>query len=227
MWRPVRIAVLGLAQALALLILAGLLDGLSIEDFARALAVVVVLALLNALLWPLVVRIALPLVLVTLGLFTFVLNAVFIWLASDAVGGVEVDSFWTAIAVSFLLTVVNIAVGGMLEIDNDHAWRQRVVKRLVRRTESVTPTEVPGFLFIQIDGLGHEVLADAMSSGHAPFLARLVESGTHVFHEWECDLSSQTGAMQAGILLGDNHNMPAFRWYEKDGDRVPRHEPSQ
>jgi hypothetical protein len=39
-------------------------------------------------------------------------------------------------------------------------------------------------------------------------------------HGWECDLSSQTGAMQAGILLGDNHNMPAFRWFEKETGRV-------
>ena len=59
-----------------------------------------------------------------------------------------------------------------------------------------------------------------MESGDAPFLARLVESGTHSLHGWECDLSSQTGAMQAGILLGDNHNMPAFRWYEKESGRI-------
>ncbi len=79
---------------------------------------------------------------------------------------------------------------------------------------------MPGFLFVQIDGLGHDVLVEAMASGQAPFLSRLVETGTHRLHEWECDLSSQTGAMQAGILHGDNHNMPAFRWYEKDDGRV-------
>ena len=37
---------------------------------------------------------------------------------------------------------------------------------------------------------------------------------------WECDLSSQTGAVQAGLLLGSNWDMPAFRWYEKESGRT-------
>ncbi|MDH3682659.1 MAG: phage holin family protein [Acidimicrobiia bacterium] len=219
-WRPLRVLVIGVAQALTLLLLGLLLDGLSVDGFWTALGAVVMLALLNAIAWPLVVRLALPLVLITAGLFTFVLNALFIWLAAELTDGVEVASFWTALAVAFWLSVVTMVVGGLLNIDNDHAWRQGVVQRMVRRSGAPTPTDVPGFLFIQIDGLGHDVLVDAMASGHAPFLARLVESGTHRLHEWECDLSSQTGAMQAGILHGDNHNMPAFRWYEKDAGRV-------
>lgn len=219
-WPLLRTAMLGLAQALTLLVLSQLLKGLSIDGFSTAVAVVVVLAVLNAFVWPLVMRMTLPLVLVTLGLFTFVANAVFVVVAADLVGGMEVTSFWTALGVAFWITIVNLTVGGLLHIDNDHVWRQRVLQRLVRRSGPATTTDEPGFLFIQIDGLGHDVLVDAMASGHAPFLARLVESGTHRLHGWECDLSSQTGAMQAGILLGDNHNMPAFRWYEKEDGRV-------
>ncbi len=215
-----RIALLGVAQALTLLALSWLLRGLTVKGLSAAVALVAVLALLNAFVWPFVIRIALPIVLVTLGIFTFIANAVFVMLSAEVIPGIEVGSFWTALGVAFWITVVNISVGGLLNIDDDHVWRQRVVKRMVRRTGPPTPTDVPGFLFIQIDGLGHDVLVDAMASGHAPFLRRLVETGTHRLHSWECDLSSQTGAMQAGILLGDNHNMPAFRWYEKDEGRV-------
>ena len=203
-----------------LVLLDQLLDGVSVEGFASALAAVVILAVLNAVAWPFVVRVALHVVLVTLGLFTFVLNALFVSLAAEFVDGIEVGSLWTALVVAFSLTVVNLFVGGLLTIDDDHVWRQRVVQRLVRRTGGATRTDVPGFLFVQIDGLGHDVLVDAIESGHAPFLGRMLASGTHRLHRWECDLSSQTGAMQAGILLGDNHNMPAFRWYEKDEGRV-------
>ena len=219
-WRLLRVAVLGIAQALTLLLLGAVLSGLAVDGLVTALLAVGALAALNALVWPFVVRIALPIVLITAGLFTFVLNAFFIWLAAELVDGIEVSSFWTALGVAFWLTVVNLVVGGALNIDNDHVWRQRVVARMARRTGSVETSDVPGFLFIQIDGLGHDVLVDAMASGHAPFLSRLVDRGTHRLYGWECDLSSQTGAMQAGILLGDNHNMPAFRWYEKDGGRV-------
>ncbi len=64
------------------------------------------------------------------------------------------------------------------------------------------------------------MLREAVESGHAPTLARWIEEGSHRLLRWECDLSSQTGAMQAGILLGDNHDMPAFRWFEKSTGRL-------
>ena len=218
--RLVRIVALGLVQALVFVLLDALLDGLTIDGFWKALAMVVVLAVLNALVWPFIIRVTLPLVLITVGLFTFVLNALFVWAAAANVGDIEIGSFWTALLIALAMTIVNISVGGMLNVDGDHVWRAKVAKRVLKRTEPPQPTDVPGFLFVQIDGLGHDVLVDAMASGQAPFLARLVSSGTHRVHEWDCDLSSQTGAMQAGILLGDNHNMPAFRWYEKDTGRV-------
>ena len=53
-------------------------------------------------------------------------------------------------------------------------------------------------------------------------MARWLADGSHRLIEWETDLSSQTGASQAGILLGDNDDIPAFRWVDKatghDGD---------
>ena len=218
--RLIRIVVLGLVQALVLLLLDALLDNLTIDGFWAAFVMVAVLALLNALVWPFVIRVTLPLVIWTVGLFTFVLNALFVWAAAAIVGNIEISSFWVALTVALVMTIVNIGVGGMLNVDGDHVWRSKVARRVTKRTEPTEHTDVPGFLFIQIDGLGHDVVAGAIESGDAPFLARLVASGTHRLHGWECDLSSQTGAMQAGILLGDNHNMPAFRWYEKESGRV-------
>ncbi len=47
-------------------------------------------------------------------------------------------------------------------------------------------------------------------------MARWLAAGTHRLVEWETDLSSQTGASQAGILLGSNDDIPAFRWVEKE-----------
>ena len=55
-----------------------------------------------------------------------------------------------------------------------------------------------------------------MRDGNAPTMARWLADGTHVLTEWETDLSSQTGASQAGILLGSNEDIPAFRWVEKE-----------
>jgi hypothetical protein len=55
-----------------------------------------------------------------------------------------------------------------------------------------------------------------MRDGSAPFMASLIADHDHRLAEWETDLSSQTGASQAGILLGSNEDIPAFRWVEKE-----------
>ena len=55
-----------------------------------------------------------------------------------------------------------------------------------------------------------------MRDGNAPNMARWLAEGSHRLAEWETDLSSQTGASQAGILLGSNEDISAFRWVEKE-----------
>ena len=75
---------------------------------------------------------------------------------------------------------------------------------------------MPGIIYLEIDGLALPVLQRAMRDGAAPNLARWLTEHSHRLVEWETDLSSQTGASQAGILLGSNDNMPAFRWVEKE-----------
>src|SRR4029079_6734587 len=65
-----------------------------------------------------------------------------------------------------------------------------------------------------------EVLRRALTDGSAPNLASWLRDGSHHLQRWETDWSSQTGACQAGLLHGDNEDMPAFRWWEKDRDRA-------
>ena len=79
---------------------------------------------------------------------------------------------------------------------------------------------MPGIIFLEIDGLAGPVLRRAMRDGNTPVLARWLADGSHDLIEWEPDLSSQTGASQAGILLGSNEDIPAFRWVEKETGRL-------
>jgi hypothetical protein len=73
-----------------------------------------------------------------------------------------------------------------------------------------------GFIVIQIDGLAHEYLLEALASGYAPTLQRLVASGESHLSRWRCGLPSSTAAVQAGVMFGNNWDVPSFRWYEKD-----------
>jgi len=201
-------------------LIAWILPGISIADFGTALVAAALLSVLNAVLWPLISRYFARIILWTAGLLGLVANGLLLWLTADVLDGLTIDTVWEAVLAAFLMTAVGIVLSTWLSIDDDAVWQRQTVRRMVNRLEPPTPTDVPGILFIQIDGLAEPVLRQALADGHAPTLARWIESGSHQLTGWECDLSSQTGASQAGILHGNNHNMPAFRWYDKEAGKV-------
>ncbi|HEY2631796.1 MAG TPA: phage holin family protein [Solirubrobacteraceae bacterium] len=214
----VRTAAMLVVQALALMLITALLSGRDSLSLDAALFVVVAMAIINAILWPLLIRVALPFTIVTFGLGSLVLSAGAVALAFYAVDG-KTPSFWTDLAIAFGLALVSMLVAPLLDVDGD-ARHLRVVRRRVKRNRHDNRTDVPGVILFEIDGLGEAVLRDAIRDGHVPTIARWLSEGTHRLFGWECDLSSQTGASQAGLLLGSNWDMPAFRWYEKESGRT-------
>ena len=205
-------------QALVLIVLTALLPSHESLSLGAAVLVAAAMALINAVLWPLIIRIALPLTIVTFGLGSLALSAGTVALAFHVVDG-RAPSFWADLAIAFGLALVSMVVAPMLDVDGD-ARHMSVVRRRVRRARRHADTEVPGVILFEIDGLGEGVLRDATREGHAPTIARWLGDGSHRMLGWECDLSSQTGASQAGLLLGSNWDMPAFRWYEKESGRT-------
>ena len=95
-----------LLSALAVVVLASILPGVSVESYWIAVLVAVVLSVLNLFVKPLLVILTLPVTLLTLGLFLLVINAVIILLASNLVSGFAVDGFWTALLFSHLLSLL-------------------------------------------------------------------------------------------------------------------------
>ncbi len=83
------------------------LSGISIDTFWTAIIVSIVLAILNAIVKPLLIIFTLPITLLTLGLFLFVINALIILLAEYLVPGFRVDGFWWALLFSLLLSLVS------------------------------------------------------------------------------------------------------------------------
>ncbi len=91
--------------ALLVLIIGHFMSGVHVINFVTALIVALVLALLNVFIKPVLVLFTLPVTILTLGLFLLVINAVIILLCSAIVGGFIVDSFWTALLFSVILSV--------------------------------------------------------------------------------------------------------------------------
>ena len=210
-----RAAVSVVTAAGALLILSPIVPGFDVGGVGPALAAAAISGLLNGLLWPILARIALPLTVLTIGGAALVLNGAMLLLVAAIVPAMTIDDLGTAIIVTLAITALSTLVAAALSIDDDARFASHLARRRSRPSDPIRST-VPGVLFLEIDGLAHEVLQRALRDGHVPTLASWIADGDHVLTRWETDWSSQTGACQAGILHGDNEDMPAFRWWEKE-----------
>ncbi len=104
-----------LVSALAVLASAYLLPGVAVTSFVTALVAALVLGILNAFIKPLLILLTLPINIVTLGLFTLVINAGLIMLAANMVDGFTVNGFWWAVIFAIVLSIVNSVFGSLTD----------------------------------------------------------------------------------------------------------------
>ena len=105
--------------AAALLLATNIVMGFHVQNFYIALIAALVLGLLNAIVRPILLVLTLPINIVTLGLFTFVINAVLIWFMSTFVKGVEVSGFLPALLVALILWAVSTLTSWLLYTDKE------------------------------------------------------------------------------------------------------------
>jgi uncharacterized membrane protein YvlD (DUF360 family) len=207
--------------ATSVLIAAVIVPGLSVPDFGDAVIAAALIAVLNAVLPPVVAALRLPFTLAIGFVAVLLLDAAILLLVSDvSSSAIHVASFGWALLGALVIAAATVVLEVILGANDDDTYALRVISRIARRQGHRVQTDVPGIVFLEIDGLALPVLQRAMRDGNAPELARWLEEGTHRLLEWETDLSSQTGASQAGILLGSNVDVPAFRWVEKETGRL-------
>ena len=203
------------ATGVALMVAAWVLPGVSVESFGGALVVAVIVAALNAVIPPLLAALRLPLTLVLGFLLVLIADALILQFTDRITDGVlTVDNFGWALLASLVVAAVSVVLAVFLGSDDMSSIR--IASRIARRQGIIASTDVPGIVYLEIDGLALPVLRRAMRDGNTPTMARWRHDDTHRLVEWETDLSSQTGASQAGILLGSNEDISAFRWVEKE-----------
>src|SRR5215471_21478679 len=161
-----RIVVVWLFTAAVFVLLGWLLPGLTVTGAGAALAAVALLGLINALVWPVFAYFALPLAVLTLGLAAIVLNGAAVAFVAYLIPGVEVRDLWTAIGVALVLTLVNTSLTALLALDDEDVYYRQVIRRAARRMRPDGVSDVPGVLFVQIDGLGLAVLRRALRDGN-------------------------------------------------------------
>ncbi len=104
-----------LLLAAALLLVAYLYPGVQVAGFTQALVAAFVIGLLNLLVRPILVLLTLPVTLLTLGLFLFVINALMFWAAASVLDGFNVAGFWAALIGSLLYSVCGVVIDAAVE----------------------------------------------------------------------------------------------------------------
>lgn len=103
------------AAAATLMGLAYYLPGVSVNSWYAAFVAALVIGLINAVIRPFITLLTLPVNILTLGLFSLVINALMLWLASSVVKGFDVAGFWPAFWASLILSLVGWVIGGLLK----------------------------------------------------------------------------------------------------------------
>ncbi|HRN67507.1 MAG TPA: phage holin family protein [Promineifilum sp.] len=223
-----RFATIWLVDAISLSLTAWFLPGIGLGAYAGlpawlvALGAALLLGLVNLAIRPLILLAAMRQGFIILLVVGFFVNAVMLRLTAAVMGGgLTVDGWLPAIVGGIVLAIVNMIVAGLVGIDDQGSFYRAVIESQLAQGQGDTPPDTyRGVIVLQLDGLSYYHLQDALTRGYLPSIARMVEKDGYVVSRTDCGLSSQTSACQAGILYGDNYDIPAFRWYDKAENRL-------
>ena len=189
--------------------------GVQISYFDDIFFFVIFISIINALLWPILTRILMPFLVLTFGVGTLILNG-FLLVFFGPLFGITVSGsgiILAPLAMAFLTTILST----LITIEDNGSYYRSVFRDAEKKRKDEVK-DYPGLIIVEIDGLAYDVLREAIDKDLMPTVKSMIENKTHILKEWETDLSSQTGASQAGILHGNNENITAFRWIEKEND---------
>jgi uncharacterized membrane protein YvlD (DUF360 family) len=210
-----RLAITLIVATISFAATAAILPRMTIDSWRDAVLAVILIALFNALIRPVILALAAPVSLILVGVLVLVLQVVSFLVVAQFAPGVHVDAFLTALVGSFIYAIINTILTSILGIDSSGSYYGVLIQRLMIK-RSTGHSDKPGLVMIQIDGLAHPILAARMRAGSVNTMAGLVRDGSHKLSRWEAILPSMTSGSQAGILHGNNDGIPAFRWYERD-----------
>ncbi len=209
-----------LVQALVLAVLAWILPGFELRGVGTILRTALIFSAMQIAAWPLIYRISARFHPALFPILSFGLAGLVIALLSDLVDALDIDgvhvaSIWTGIAIAAGMTFGSTLIGTFFSLGDSSAYDWFVTRPIRLKYASAPQIAEPGVIFLEIDGLAKPIFERALAEGIMPNLARWQREQSYVVTGWEPDLSSQTSASQAGLLLGSNEDIPAFRWYDK------------
>lgn len=207
-------------ETIALLLLDQALPGLILTSGESAALAIAAIGLLNAIIRPLFLSITITITVLTVGLFSFLLNVAVVTIAARIVPGFTINDTVTVVWVVLGITLTNMIVSKILSLDENNSYYRSVIARLRPSQTELEKGHDFVLIMIEFDGLSKTVLQKAIQGGFMPTLSAWIDSEKFKLSAWNCGLPSQSSSSQIGILYGENRNIPAFRWYEKENQRM-------
>ncbi len=167
----------------------------------------------NIILWPILTKVLMKFIILSFGIGALLINSLIFYIISLLIPGVNmgIQGF---IIVPIVIAISTTIIYSITDFDyyTDHI--RKIETKLSKKIEN---NDEKGLIILEIDGLSINVLKEAIEMNIMPTVKNWIGK-THILKEWETDLSSQTGASQAGILHGNNKNIVAYRWVEKENN---------
>ena len=188
--------------------------GFHLGSWWNSLFIVISLGVVNSLLWPVFRRFFMWFITYTFGVGALFMNAVLFYISSFWIPDVTVSTY-AFFQVPFIMAITTALVTSLLNSN----YYERHVKNIFKhvKDKNEVDKQYPGLIMLEIDGLSINTLNKAIKKGLMPAVEKFIKE-THELKQWQTDLSSQTGSGQAGILHGNNKDIVAYRWVEKEND---------
>ena len=223
----IRFLVVWFVDTISLIITAWIVSGININPvagtsvFVVATAAALILGIVNLLIRPLILLLAMPLGWIVIFLVGFIINGITLMITSALMPGLEVNGLWAAFLGGLFLSLVNTIITTLLDLDNDESFYANMVKRqAARQAEEIEDKDSRGVVMLEIDGLSFWHIQKAVEDGFMPTIKKLMDENGYQISRVESGIPSSTPACQAGILQGNNVDMPAFRWLDKKTNRI-------
>lgn len=179
----------------------------------NAIIIATVVAILNTLLWPIFAKMFMPFLVYTFGMGALLFNDIIFYISSFYLPGIRIGIV-AILFVPITMALASTLISNIANIDLYDSYMKSISRQANRRKEG-HEKKYPGLIILEIDGLAKDILMEAVERGSMPKVKKWLDSKNYTLKEWETDLSSQTGASQAGILHGNNEEIIAYRWVRK------------
>jgi uncharacterized membrane protein YvlD (DUF360 family) len=222
-----RLVVVWVVDAISLLVTAYILPGITIQttDSASALVVAIsaalVLGIVNLFVRPIILLLARSLGFIVILLVGLLVNAIALMITANLIPELQISSWWYAFLGGLIFSVINTILTNLMTIDDDDSFYAGLIERKARKEPIFKETagEGQGVVMLEIDGLSYYHMQKALAEGYMPTLKNLADKQGYKLWRVETGVPSMTSSCQAGILYGDNYDIPSFRWFDRDLNR--------